>query len=193
MIGLLKSLSRNPTARSIDRFGARCTPSVISLLRSFSAMLFSLPGLKDNFIAPASSQRSLSPIRCRWKAARRYRAPDDSNSPRITECFRLGLCRDAQLAAPLHTAQFLKACFRRWIRVHILPKLDSAEQSFLVAHNFHVLGRLEPDELAIAAAKIQPVVIERDLQIVDRFAQRLVPPLLALLEQHPMAQLVFVS
>src|SRR5260221_2820346 len=38
MIGLLKSLSRKPTARSIERLGARCTPSVISLLRSFSAI-----------------------------------------------------------------------------------------------------------------------------------------------------------
>jgi hypothetical protein len=34
MMGLPKSPSRKPTARSMARFGARCTPSVIALLLS---------------------------------------------------------------------------------------------------------------------------------------------------------------
>src|SRR5581483_519145 len=38
MIGLSKSRSPKPTARSIERLGERCTPSVISLLRNLSAM-----------------------------------------------------------------------------------------------------------------------------------------------------------
>ena len=38
-IGLAKSSSSKPTARSIARFGARFSPSVISLLRVFSSPL----------------------------------------------------------------------------------------------------------------------------------------------------------
>src|ERR1700677_3789527 len=46
----------------------------------------------------------------------------------------------------------------RPVRVHVLPQLDSAEQPLFIAYYFHILGRFEADELAIAAAEVEPVV-----------------------------------
>src|SRR5580704_10222520 len=105
----------------------------------------------------------------------------------------LGLRRDELFAAAFDAARLFHA--RSWsrFRVGVLPQLDSAEQPFDVADDLHVRRRLEADELGVAAANVKPVVVERSLEILGRLAQPLVPPFLALLEQHPMAQLVLVS
>src|SRR5437016_4844129 len=102
----------------------------------------------------------------------------------------LGLRRDALLALALDATRCSGACSWSRLCVDILPELESAEQPFHVADDLHAFGGLEADELIVAAADIKPVVVERGLEILDRLAQPLVPPLLALLEQHPMAQLV---
>src|SRR5271169_3072566 len=159
MIGLLKSLSRKPTARSIERFGARCTPSVISLLRRFSAIVLS-PWTKRIFersgTEPTESIADTSPMERRSPplahgASRRKRRP------------ALRLRHHALLAAPFDAARPFDARSRSRFRVHVLPQFDSAEQPLLVAHNFHALGRFKADELAIAAAEEEPVVVERGL------------------------------
>ncbi|MDQ2925114.1 MAG: hypothetical protein M3R43_06105 [Acidobacteriota bacterium] len=54
-------------------------------------------------------------------------------------------------------------------RAH-LPQLDSAEQPLSVDDDLHVLGQFKTDELGIAAAKEEPVVVERDLEVLDRLA-----------------------
>src|SRR5580704_301597 len=75
----------------------------------------------------------------------------------------------------------------------MLPQLDAAEQAICVAYNLDVLRQLEVDRRRIAAADVQPVVIERPRQLVNRLAQILVPLLLALLEKRAVAEFVFVS
>src|SRR5512146_1705399 len=107
-------------------------------------------------------------------------------------CLRC-LRHDAALAASPDAARLFRRRFPDRLRALVLPQLDSAEQPFLVADDLHALGRLEADELGVAAAEIEPIVVECDLEILDRLAQPLVPPLLALLEQRPMPQFVFVG
>src|ERR1700677_2087234 len=75
----------------------------------------------------------------------------------------------------------------------MLPQLDAAEQAVRVAYHLDVLRQLEIDRRRIAAADVQPVVIERPRQLVNRLAQILVPLLLALLEERAVAEFVFVS
>src|SRR6202035_2579770 len=127
MIGLLKSLSRKPTARSIERFGARCMPSVISLLRRFSAIGLSpwTERISSARHRPGTGSTEftarLSLIRRRWEAASdRCAAQARARHP------ALGLCRDELFAAAFDPARLFHA--RSWSRFRVggLPQLDFA-------------------------------------------------------------------
>src|ERR1700684_584968 len=84
----------------------------------------------------------------------------------------------------------LRGFGRDW---RMLPQLDTAEQAIHVAYHLDVLRQLEVDRRRIPAADVQPVVIERPRQLVNRLAQILVPLFLALLEEGAVAEFVFVS
>jgi hypothetical protein len=75
----------------------------------------------------------------------------------------------------------------------ILPQLDAAEQAVSIAYNLDVRRQLEIDRRRVATADVQAVVVERLRQLVNRFAQVLVPLLLALLPERFDAQLIFLG
>src|ERR1700730_1158258 len=109
MIGLLKSVSRKPTARSIERFGARCTPSVTILLRSFSAIALSLGPATLPRLARYASRH----LRQATEVYRRYAG--DGKRRRAAIHGRLILGR------AFHAAQLPGARARRQRRVRVLP------------------------------------------------------------------------
>src|ERR1700693_2562864 len=60
----------------------------------------------------------------------------------------------------------------------ILPQLDAAEQTVSIADDLDVRRQFEVDRRRIAAADIQPVVVEGLRKLANHLAQVLVPLLL---------------
>src|SRR5664279_5302919 len=62
-----------------------------------------------------------------------------------------------------------------------VPQLDAAQQAFFIADYNGVSRQLERDLAGIASANVEPVIIEKTVQLLNGLANMLVPLLTAIL------------